>query len=224
MIALWPCPGPDGLTQEYAFVFDRGRNRRLLIVPAQFEEANRTRRFLVETMRQLDAAGIDSFLPDLPGCNESLQPFAAQSLATWGEAVAAARVHFAANEVLTVRGGALICDGVLPGWRLEPVTGASQLRQLLRARTIAAREEGRDERLESLLEQGRASGLDLAGYSCSAALLSGLADAVPPVSEVQLTVRQGQLGGGALWLRSEPSEDPTQSQALAALIFAGAAR
>lgn len=222
MIARWPCPAPGGLTDEYAIAFDRERQRRLLIVPALFEEANRTRRFLAETMRRLDKSGVDSMLSDLPGYNESLQPFAVQSLETWRAAVTAAAAHFSATEILAVRGGALVAPGNLPGWQLEPVAGRSLLRQLLRARTIAAREEGREEKLEILLEEGRLKGLELSGYSCSADLLSGLDGAVPADSTLQVPIRQSELGGGALWLRSEPAEDPEQADALAALIVAGA--
>jgi hypothetical protein len=222
VIARWPCPGPGGHHDELAIAFDRGRARRLLVVPALFEEANRTRRFLVETMRRLDHAGIDSFLPDLPGCNESLQPFAEQSLATWRAAMIAALRHFAATEILSLRGGALVAPQGSPGWQLEPAAGKSQLRQLLRARTIAARENGREEKLETLLQVGRINGLELAGYPCRAALLKELEEAAPPVTEALLQVRQTQLGGGALWLRSEPSDDAAQSDALAALIAGGA--
>jgi hypothetical protein len=222
VIARWPCPGPGGPHDELAIAFDRSRARRLLVVPALFEEANRTRRFLVETMRRLDQAGIDSFLPDLPGCNESLQPFAEQSLATWREAMIAAQRHFAATEVLSLRGGTLVAPERSPGWQLEPVAGKSLLRQLLRARSIAAREAGREERLETLLEEGRISGLELAGYPCSAMLITGLEEATPAATEALLQVKQTQLGGGAQWLRSEPSEDAAQSDALSALIAAGA--
>lgn len=219
MIAGWPCPGPLGRCEEYAFTLDRDRERRLLIVPALFEEANRTRRFLVQTMRLLDAAGIDSFLPDLPGCNESPQDFAAQSVHSWRGAMAAAAQVFAATEVLAVRGGALVFPSHLPGWALEPVKGASVLRQMLRARTIAAREAGRAEDSAALLEIGRAEGLELAGYRCGASLIAGLESALP-LDESQRTIRQADLGGGALWLRSEPGEDVGQSAALARIIAA----
>lgn len=219
MIAGWPCPGPLGRCEEYAFTLDRDRERRLLIVPALFEEANRTRRFLVQTMRLLDEAGIDSFLPDLPGCNESPQDFAAQSLHGWRGAMAAAAQAFAATEVLAVRGGALVFPAHLPGWALEPVKGASVLRQMLRARTIAAREAGHPEDSAALLEIGRAEGLELAGYRCGASLIAGLESALP-LDESQRTIRQADLGGGALWLRSEPGEDAGQSAALARIIAA----
>ena len=221
MPATWPCPSPAGLADEYAVVCDSARPVRLLIVPPLFEEMNRTRRFLVETQRQLDGLGIDSMLPDLPGCNESTQAFSAQSLGSWRTAMAAAAHHFAATHVLAVRGGALVLPTHLPGWGLEPVKGTTILRQLLRARVLAAKEAGREENSAHLLEQGRNHGLELAGYHVGAALVAGL-DAAVPEDEGQRVIRQSELGTGALWLRSEPGEDPVQSAALARIIAAEA--
>lgn len=218
MPTTWPCPGP---ADELAVVLDRARRVRLLIVPALFEEMNRTRRMLVETQRQLDSLGVDSMLPDLPGCNESPQAFAAQSLGSWRDAMAAAARHFAATHVLAVRGGALVFPTALPGWVLEPQKGTSILRQLLRARVLAAKEAGREESTADLLEQWRHQGLGLAGYQLSAALIAGL-DAALPQDEGQRVIRQSELGAGALWLRSEPGEDPAQSAALARIIAAEA--
>lgn len=217
MLATWPCPASAGILQEMAVAFDRGRPQRLLIVPALFEEMNRTRRFLAETQRALDAAGVDSFLPDLPGCNESPQVFSAQSLGSWRDAMVAAARHFRATHVLALRGGALVFPTVLPGWVLEPVKGASILRQLLRARVLAAREAGLAEDSADLLATGRNHGLELAGYRLGAALVAGL-DAAVPEDEGQRVIRQSELGSGALWLRSEPGEDPGQSAALARII------
>lgn len=221
MPATWPCPGPSGIADELAVLFDRARQVRMLIVPPLFEEMNRTRRFLIEAQRQLDALGIDSMLPDLPGCNESPQAFYAQSLGSWRGAMAAAARHFSATHVLAVRGGALVFPTNLPGWVLEPVKGASILRQLLRARVLASKEAGQEESSADLLEQGRNLGLELAGYHLSAALVAGL-DAAVPEDEGQRVIRQSELGTGALWLRSEPGEDPAQSAALAAIIAAEA--
>lgn len=219
MIAGWPCPGPYGQSEEYALTFDQRRTRRLLIVPALFDEANRLRRMLVDTMRLLDAAGVDSFLPDLPGCNESPQDFTAQSLHGWRVAMQHAARHFRASDVLAVRGGALVYPSTLSGWVLEPAKGPTILRQLLRARTIAAREAGRQEDSAALLEQGRAQGLELAGYRCGASLIAGLQDALPQI-EGQRIIAQAELGGGGLWLRAEPAAAPEQSAALARLIAA----
>lgn len=219
MIIAWPCPGPSGQCEEYALSFDRDRPRRILIVPALFDEANRMRRMLVSAMRLLDAAGIDTFLPDLPGCNESPQSFTAQSLHGWRVAMQHAAHYFRASDVLAVRGGALVFPGTLPGWVLEPAKGPAILRQLLRARTIAAREAGRNEDSATLLEQGRTEGLEMAGYRFGASLIAGLQDALPQI-EGQRIISQAELGGGGLWLRAEPAAAPEQSAALARLIAA----
>lgn len=220
MNAAWPCPGPSGPTEELAVAFDRQRRHRLLIVPPLFDEMNRTRRFLIETMRRLDIAGVDSVLPDLPGCNESVQRFGAQSLYSWRKAMAQAAAHFRTTHVLAVRGGALVFPNALPGWVLEPVKGASLLRQMLRARTLASREAGLAESSAELMEVGRAEGLELAGYRLGAAMVAGLESAVP-LDEGQREIRQSDLGGGALWLRAEPGEDAGQADALAAIIAEG---
>lgn len=220
MIATWPCPAPGGTTApEYAVTLDRARTARVLIVPALFDEANRLRRFTVETMRRLDAAGIDSVLPDLPGCNESLQPLGLMTLDHWHSAMAAAAAHFGATHVLAIRGGALVAPalpGQNAGWCYAPVSGASILRQMIRIRTLASREAGREENAGTLLEQGQAEGLVLAGYSLSAAMVTGLQGASPP--DGMAVIAQSAIGGAGLWLRAEPDEAPEQSAALADLL------
>lgn len=221
MPASWPCPGPAGIADEYAVVFDQARATRLLIVPPLFEEMNRTRRMLIEAQRVLDGLGVDSMLPDLPGCNESLQDFAAQSLGSWRNSMTAAARHFAATHVLAVRGGVLVFPAHVPGWVLEPIKGTAILRQLLRARLLSAKEAGREESSADLLEWGRNHGLELAGYHLSAALVAGL-DAAVPEDEGQRVIHQSELGGSPLWLRSEPGEDPAQSATLARIIAAEA--
>lgn len=216
MIASWPCPTSSGASsEEYALAVDRGRSHRLLIVPALFDEANRLRRFTVEAMRRLDAAGIDSLLPDLPGTNESEAALPAQSLTAWRAAMAAAATHFGATHVLALRGGALVAPD-LPGWVLAPTTGASVLRQMLRSRILAAREAGRDETSDILLAAGRAHGLVLAGHDLGPAMVREL-EAAEPAPDL-IPIAQSDLGGGALWLRAEPDEDPAQSAALAQIV------
>ena len=218
MIAAWPCPSPDGpAIAEYAFGFLRGRARRLLIVPALFDEANRLRRVTVETMRALDAAEIDSVVPDLPGTNESLQPLGAMTLAHWRTAMTAAATHFEATHVLAIRGGALVAPA-LPGLAYAPLSGAAILRQLLRARVLAAREAGQSEEAVALLERGMSAGLELAGYPLSAAMIAGLQEASPALHLAAIT--QEAIGGGALWLRAEPGEDAAQAQALCSAVAA----
>ena len=220
-ITAWPCAAPGGSGEEFAIVAGpAAAAARVLIVPALFEEANRTRRLLVETMRALARADIASVLPDLPGCNESLAPLERQDLVTWRDAMAAAAGHFAANHVLSLRGGALVAPGDLPGWRLEPVGGAQVLRPLLRARTLASREEDRTETMDGLLDRGRDAGIELAGYRLGAALVRDLEASSLPEAPIQPALTLDDLGGAALWLRSEPGEDADLSAALAARIAA----
>jgi hypothetical protein len=216
VIAHWP--GPDG--EEYAVAFDRGRERRVLVLPALFDEANKLRHFTVEVMRRLDDAGLDAILPDLPGCHESLAPLEAQSLHGWREAAAAAAAHFGATHALSLRGGALCAPAGLPAWRYAPATGAAILRAMLRARVLASKEAGIEENREALLEHGREAGLELAGYRLGAAMIRELEAAEPPGGAALANIAQGDLGGAGLWLRAEPDHDPAQAEALAAIVAA----
>ena len=217
MIAAYPSGGGD----EYALSFDSARAQRLLIIPALFEEASRMRRLSVEVMRRLDLAGIDSFLPDLPGCGESVQALEHQTLAGWRTAMAAAAAHFRASHVLAVRGGALVMPDTLPGWAYAPVKGANLLRQMLRARIMASREAGVSETQESLLERGAGQGLELAGYRLGAEFMAEFQLSIPETSHNISGISQDLIGGGGLWLRAEPDEDRHQADSLAAIIAVG---
>jgi hypothetical protein len=215
----WPCPTPGGGNAgEYALAFDRARAHRLLIVPALFDEANRLRRFTVEVMRRLDGAGIDSALPDLPGCNESPQDLSRQTPATWRAAMASAAAHFGATHVLGIRGGGLLTPD-LPGWRYAPVKSASILRHLIRARILASREAGIDETQDTLLAAGAMHGLELAGFRLGAAFIRDFPSLTPEHEAAEIA--QDTIGGSGLWLRAEPGEDRAQADALAAVLTAG---
>lgn len=216
MIANWPAPGDGG--EEYALAFDRGRVRRLLVVPAPFDEANKLRRFTVETMRALDAAGIDSFLPDLPGCNESLAPLAAQTLAGWREVMQAAARHFGATHWLAIRGGCLCAPDGEQTASFAPSSGAAILRAMLRAHVLSEREAGRETSREEALALGLCEGLTLGGHTLSATMITELEAAQCEDGAHQIA--QTTLGGAGLWLRAEPADDPAQSQALAAAVQA----
>ena len=218
----WPCPLGDGKTaDEMALSFDQHRRWRLLIVPALFEEANRLRRFTVEVMRRLDNAGVDSFLPDLPGCNESLQPLESQTPEIWCAGIAAAARHFRASHVLAVRGGGLLVPHDVPGWRYAPVGGANALRQLLRARIVSSREAGLAETQEALLAIGLKVGLELCGYRLSAEFIRQFQAAEQTDAAELWDIEQDMLGGSGLWLRAEAGEDRGQADALAAIVAIG---
>ncbi|MEO1221264.1 MAG: hypothetical protein AAFY42_07925 [Pseudomonadota bacterium] len=218
-IATWRAPlEGDQFSEELLFTFNRARDRRVLVLPALFDEANKMRRFTVQAMHALKQLGIDSFLPDLPGCNESLEPLEAQTLESWRCVVAAAVEAFDITEVLAIRGGTLLSPQSLPNWHLAPVSGAKLLRAMIRARTIAARETGREESSEALLEQGRTEGLMLAGWNIGAEMFRELETAQPVEAENVTVVAQKDLGGRGLWLRAEPDDDYKASQALAAIV------
>lgn len=221
-VASYACPLPHcGSSSEYTLAFDAGRSRRILLIPALLDEANRMRRFSVEVLRRLDGAGFDCFLPDLPGTNESTVDLASVTPGDWAGAVAAAASAFGATHVLAIRGGGLFWPEGLPGWHYGPVKGASLLRTLLRARVIAAREAGREESADALLAQANEQGIELAGYPLSAAMMRELASLAPtPRPQVQV-IDQDLLGGSPLWLRAEPDEDAAQADALAAVIAMG---
>ncbi|MFA7597203.1 MAG: hypothetical protein WCY92_12700 [Novosphingobium sp.] len=222
MIASWPCPTPGGETQaELAIRFDRKRPKRLLVLPALFDEGNKLRKQTVEVMRRLAHSGIDCFLPDLPGFNESLQPLEAQSLETLRQAATEAARHFSATHVLTIRAGAILAPQDLPGWRYAGTGGANVLRAMMRARIVASREAGRDEQTSSLAELGRRDGLDLAGYRIGPQLFAQLETSHLPDTGRLSDVDQETVGGSGLWLRAEPSESAGQADALAAIIAMG---
>lgn len=224
MFSTWHAPLPQGGTAEELLVsFDRARARRVLILPPWLDEANKLRRFTHQVMRRLDSAGIDSFLPDLPGCNESLVPLESQTLEGWRAGVAAAAGAVGATDVLAIRAGALLVPQGLAGWRYAPLTGPRLLRGLLRARSIAAREAGIAATPEGLMAQGRAQGLVLGGWMLGPAMLRALESAEAVADPGLKDISADDLGGAGLWLRAEPDEDTAQAERLAAIIAAGGA-
>lgn len=217
----WPCPLPGGgVADEWALIErpDGAAGARLLIVPALFDEANKLRRFTVEVMRRLAAAGVACVLPDLPGCNESALALEEQTPGDWQAAMEGAARHFACTHVLAIRGGALVAPRGLPAWHYAPVAGASQLRQMLRARILAARQAGYSETQDGLLELGRAQGLELAGYRLGRDFIAEFGGMVAPTAPEITTIAQDMLGGPGLWMRPEPGEDGAQADALAAIL------
>ncbi len=219
MLGTWPCPEqiPGNSCDELAICCDTGGDRRVLVLPALFEEANKLRHFTVEVMRELQQRGVTSVLPDLAGCNESLQVLGEQTMASWQDQARAAASHFNATHILTIRGGALLDPGHLPGVRYAPIEGLNLLRGMLRTRVISDKEAGMNSDRDTLLEQGKAHGLTLAGYRLGPAMIAQLADALPPHS-MATQIAHSAVGGGALWLRAEPAHEPQQAAKLATLV------
>lgn len=182
---------------------------RVVAVLPLFEEANRTRAFLVAVLRALGERGIGSILPDLPGTGESVVETRDLRLPDLRQAFAAlVGTVDAPVYALTIRSGALVdCDASLAGrWRLAPQSGGDLLRDLNRIRAASTMPD----------EDG------YAGNSLSAALLADLRDAVP--YDASRTVRlesdprpaDAHYAGAPLWRRSEPGSEATLSDKLAA--------
>ena len=219
MYATWPCPMPDGSTgEEMVLGFDAGRESRLLIVAPLFDEANKFLHQLSEIMRKLHARGIDCFLPDLPGCNESLAPFAHQSLAHWRACVTAAAANFSATDIFAIRSGCWLVPEDGSGWLYAPAKPQQVLRSMIRARMLSAKEAGREETADRLMGTARADGIDLAGWPLGPQLVAELEGGQFDAPDGYTMIEQGEVGGKPLWLRAENDSDPGQANAIVSMI------
>lgn len=199
--------------KEYCLSFgEAGAARTIMIVPPLFDEMNRTRRMLVETMRALADRRVRSLLPDLPGCNESLADLVGQSLDQWRRAVAHCAGELGATHIASLRGGMLIDDGsALPRWRLASVKGSSLLKTMLRTRIAGDKEADIITTTEQLLATVP---VELSGNMFGAEMLASLEAAEPSTDEAH-HVALADIGGSPLWLRAEPGDDPAMSAAIA---------
>ncbi|WP_137753169.1 hypothetical protein [Sphingopyxis sp. L1A2A] len=199
----------------------------ILFVPPLFEEANRSRRTLVLAMRALAADGFAAQLPDLPGQNESLVPLAEVDLARWQDALTKTAAAIDGPLIVaSLRGGTLIdhSANAAARWRLAPVSGASLLRTLMRARVAADREARLTSSLDSLQANAVTAPLLIAGNLLSPAMMAQLGSAearpVAPLRTVTLGSGAEAIAGTPLWLRAEPGEDAAMAAAIAADIAA----
>ncbi|TMM50031.1 hypothetical protein [Qipengyuania marisflavi] len=222
MYSAWPCPRVTGGTvEEMMLGFDQARELRLLVIAPLFDEANKFRRQTLEIMRRLDAEGIDSFLPDLPGCNESSTPLTEQSLATWRSAAMAAAKHIRATHCFAIRSGCWLAPPAVPGWLYAPAKPKQVLRGMVRARTLAAREAGREETAETLMAEARIAGIELSGWQLGHKLVRELEAGEFAPAETHILIEQAVISGAPLWLRAEPDEDAAQADALAGVVANG---
>jgi hypothetical protein len=196
----------------------------VLLIPPFFDEANRMRRTLVQTMRALSGLGIATLLPDLPGQNESLLPTEETSLSLWREALAGiANGEAAPLIVASWRGGALIDDavtGAIGWWRMAPAAGASIVKTMIRTRIAGEKEAGRMVSADDIRGEAAKGAVELAGNVLSGTMLAELEVAVPvavaPLRSVTVGSGEGKVAGSALWLRAEPGYDAAMAQAIAA--------
>jgi pimeloyl-ACP methyl ester carboxylesterase len=176
---------------------------QLLLLQPLFEEMNRCRALVATLCRTLAERGFGCWLPDLPGCGESIRELETVGWDDWTGAIEETSALIrgetgnAAIGTVAIRGGALLDAPAPHRWRLSPVAGASLLTDLRRAGLLAS-----------------------GGYSVSDALAGSLSRAEP--HEVARVVRLDgderscdlRLEGPAIWRRSEPFAAPE----LAALI------
>jgi hypothetical protein len=192
-----------------------------------FEEANRTRAFIVTILRALAGHGVASALPDLPGTGESLIETEYARVNNWNTAFSSAveRLNPESRPVhaIAVRGGALV-DTTAPvtsRWHFAPVAGESLVRDMLRTRLTAAKESGEAIGTETIEPPGPP--IELAGNRLSRALLAELGRSVPsdgpPLRIVRLDTdslpADHHVAGAPLWRRSEPGNDPGLARLLA---------
>ncbi len=202
-----------------------GSSRRVMLVPPLFDEMNRMRRMLVEAMRALEALEVGSFLPDLPGTNESLIALEQVTLIDWQSAIQACAEQHEISHIASFRGGSLTVAAKhqVNHWIFSPVKGATILRTMLRTRVAADRESGLQTSLADLTAQAEARPLELAGNIIGSKLFAQLNAAEIPDLKNRRIVRLEsenkagdiQIPGSALWLRAEPDDDPALSSAIA---------
>ena len=210
-----------------------------------FEEANRTRAFVVGILRALAVRGIGSVLPDLPGQGESVALLETVSLADMQAAFAAVVAQAGRDGrgcySIAVRSGALVTD-VLPrrrepslGPRLRGDTGSDAAARgdaAARNRCWHLSPQDGPSLLRELSRIRKADGGSgdlqaetstlIAGNHLSPTLLGELATQTtgPADRTVRLTTDPApadrHIAGPPLWRRSEPGTDDALSQILAA--------
>ena len=177
------------------FAAARPAQRAVLVLPPFAEELNKSRRMIALAARALQAAGIHVLLIDLYGTGDSGGDFGDATLAIWRDDVRHAAGWLAGRgvtrlDVLAVRGGALLLEGLAPPTGVapgqvvlwQPVTsGRLLITQFLRlyvAEAMAGDGPSRDARavLES---EGR---VEVAGYVLSRELVSGLEGVADPLA------------------------------------------
>ncbi len=196
----------------------------VLFAAPLFEEANRTRAFIVTLQRALADLSLASMLPDLPGTGESLRDTRDATLDEWQAAFAAAAVSASRHghvHVATIRGGALVdrLARVRSRWHFAPVAGEALVRDMVRARHVA--QLGNASAAQAENDGGT---VELAGNILSAAMIAALRSAAPVSTAPVRTVRLGDdpmpadrsIDGTPLWRRSEPGNDLVLAGLLAA--------
>ena len=178
-----------------------------------FEEANRTRQFLVTILRALAARGIGSVLPDLPGTGESIVVTSDTRLRDQRKAYNALAQQLGRDTYgISIRSGALFdTDAALAGrWQLSPQTGEDLLRELDRMQATSRSTPDNDTQYagNTLSREMLADLRDTARYAEERPLRVVRLDPDPRAADVKYPAPP-------LWRRSEPDNDIALAQTLA---------
>lgn len=190
-----------------------------------FEEANRTRAFVVTVLRALAERGVAGILPDLPGTGDSLAPTRDATIMTMRDAVAALvdqqkRPTFAFG----IRSAALLDTlASLSGrYHLAPQQGEQCLRELKRIRYADLDRKAPEG--DSWITDDEDAPVEIAGNTISPRMLRELRDLAVGKDEgaprrIARLVSDAQpadvkFDAAPLWRRAEPGNDPV----LAALV------
>lgn len=209
--------------REAMLRFGPANGPRVVFAAALFEEANRTRAFLVTLLRALADHGVTSFLPDLPGTGESLTQLEEINSSCWVNAFSSVASGPPCH-VAGMRGGCLVAGNApaVSRWYFAPSTGDAVVRELVRARQLAEIEDPRGFDPDDIERDGPP--IELAGNLVARSLLRALrdseADRMAPCRVVRLETdpREADLkvAGSPLWRRSEPDNEPALAEQLAA--------
>ena len=191
--------------REAMLRFGSGNGPLVLAALPLFEEANRTRHFVVTILRTLAARGLDAVLPDLPGTGESLVETRDARLSDQRAAFAALAASLDRPVyAVSLRSGVLFdADAALAGrWHLAPQPGADLLRDLNRTRALAppAAQPGPSEFAGNLLSPLMLEELQVAQPETSGSVRTIRLDTDPRPADATVP-------GAPLWRRAEPGTD-----------------
>ncbi|MDQ2878781.1 MAG: hypothetical protein M3R41_06875 [Pseudomonadota bacterium] len=184
-----------------------------------FEEANRTRTFMVTILRALAERGVASVLPDLPGLGESLTLTERMALPELQEAFAAATARIGTPHIIALRSGTLVTRLARGAsrWLFAPQERGKVVDELMRVAKLGGASE-------TFSIDDEAPQHEIAGNLLSRTLLRDLRDAAPdrttPSRIVRLASDQreanAKFDGPPLWRKSEPGNDHVLAERLAA--------
>ncbi len=205
----------------------------VVMLPALFEEHNRTRAFAVTICRALGDRGVASALPDLPGQGESVVGTEDVTLANLRSGFGAAVEHLYHEKrriySASIRSGAIIDAGslTLGHWYCSPMSGQQQIADFAKILAATGRPSEAHLLRNSYQIDDTISSFEIAGNVISVALLHDLTSDIRTYSmnslgvptrilrlDSDLAEAHRHIPGTPLWRRAEPSNDP----ALAALI------